>query len=345
MSNQNWKIAEGDKTISFSMRLHKDENPKAVNLFFVPQRINEPMVFADEFIFYNNDWSECGSIFVRLEQYGGQQEIIFGIELNHFSKQYETAYVLLNNEDHQFSQAHHDFIYSLNNGESRIQTLNPGDILSKGHHLMGVLQRNGDGWTLTPCLHRQSTVLPDVLETLEMNERVNMAWSRAQLGFAGLSRVTPELRADQLPWMNEEELRDFFDCEYTPSFAQRYGQLTLDSFLTRRSSLTVLEQGLIRQLVADGAQWWSLFTSHTGLRMDMPTDKLKIIETLIDAPKKINDWRRPILETFSDEALLAFCAISQAHADKLYRLWPRDDFTAYASPRARKERLNEDLGL
>lgn len=341
------EINESGLSLNFTVKIRKQESATDVFLFLVPMRINDTMAYHDDIIYYNRDWSECGSMYGLYEDQGEHLAITCGMELDSFGKNFDRAFVLLQNTDRHFCESPHLMTFNVNSGLNSDMPLSPGGVLASGHHLVGVVQKSEQGWQITQCLHAQETLIPHIFPSMEFNEHVNMAWCRAQLGFAGVTPITQSLRADQLPWMNPAELDSFFEFDYSPAFAREHGMLPLLIWLEQSSrvTLTPKEQAIIQQLVVDGASWASALEKY-NLRLSCADYKaVDLIEGLLNRSKNIESWILPILRTFSDADVRAYAAISQNKADRLYKLWPREDLHALASPAARKERLSHDFGL
>ncbi len=347
---QGVQINEKGKTLSFAIRFDPEDNRVNTHLFVVPFRSQDCKIHLNDIIYYNNDWSECGSIYGSMEEAGDQTDIVFSIELDTFGKEYEKAFVLMSNECPLFSQKEHSFFYRLNGENVNTLSMGSGNILPKGNHLMGVVEKSEEGWLLTPCLHAQQTAIPDILQSLGMNQHVNPSWIRAQLGFAGRAEITPALRGDQLAWMNPDDLEAFFSTEYTPDFARNHGRIAIETLLTKPCLLTESEMHWLQVLVNDGAPWWQSFAYAAGLDQHMPTDPLEVVHALATSTSFLDgqdrrDWKRCILQTLPETVLINYSASGKENADKLYALWPDERIAHYTSPRARKERLSEELGL
>ena len=348
--NQGLKLNGNGEALSFAIRFEPEDYRVNTLLFVAPLRKKDCKIHLDDIIYYNNDWSRCGSIYGSMEEAGDQTDIVFSIELDTFDKEYEKAFVLMWNECPLFSQKEHSFFYRVNGDNVKTLSMDSGNILPKGHHLMGVVEKSEEGWLLTPCLHAQKAAIPDILQSLGMNEHVNSSWIRAQLGFAGRAEITPALRGDQLAWMNPEDLEAFFSTEYTQNFAISHGQIAIETLLTKPCLLTESEMHWMQVLVNDGAPWWQSFAYAAGLDQHMPTDPLEVVHALatstlfLDGQDK-RDWKRCILQTLPETVLINYSASGKENADNLYALWPDVRIAHYTSPRARKERLSEDLGL
>jgi len=132
INNQGLQINESGKTLSFAIRFDQEDNRVNTLLFIAPFRSKDCIIHLDDIIYYNNDWSECGSIYGSMEEAGDQTDIVFSIDLDVFGKEYEKAFILMYNECPLFNQKEHTFFYRINGDSVNTLSMNAGNILPRG---------------------------------------------------------------------------------------------------------------------------------------------------------------------------------------------------------------------